>query len=200
MKIVGLCGGSGSGKSTVLTLFSEYGFIPINTDEIYHELTSKYTECLKELAAEFGECIVTPSFSLDRRKLAAIVFSENADKEKHKVLNRIAHKHVLGKVREMIAEYRNTGALAVLVDAPMLFESGFDKECDVIISVTADKDVRVQRIVARDSISNEAAMARIAAQLPDDYLIENSDYNIHNDDLLTLPEKVEKVAKKILNE
>ena len=200
MKIVGLCGGSGSGKSTVASFFSEYGFIPINTDKIYHELTSKDTECLKELVGEFGEAILTESKSLDRRKLAAVVFAKNADKEKHKALNRIAHKHVLSKVRELISEYEKVGAVAVMVDAPMLFESGFDKECDAVISVTADSDVRAKRIVERDGIPVEAALARISSQLPDCFLVENSDYNIYNDDISALPEKVEKIAKKILNE
>lgn len=198
MTVIGLCGGSGSGKSTVSKLFSKYGFVSINTDEIYHELTSEKTECLLELVDEFGESILTDSFSLDRRKLAAIVFADAAAKKKHTALNRIAHKHVLNRVRSLIAEYEKNGATAVLVDAPMLFESGFDKECDAIISVTADRDERAKRIVERDSISMDAAFARIASQLPDEYLIENSDYNINNDSLDALPQEVEKIANQIL--
>lgn len=198
MKVIGLCGGSGSGKGTVSGLFAEHGFIAIDTDKVYHGLTSSLTDCLRELVDEFGEGILNQSGALDRRKLAAIVFANGTDKQKHAALNRIAHKHVLEKVREMIAEYEKEGYAAVLVDAPMLFESGFDKECDAVIAVTADKDARVDRIVLRDSISREAALARIEAQLSDEILTARSDYTIRNDDISALPEKVAVVAEKIL--
>ena len=198
MKVIGLCGGSGSGKGTASLLFAEHGFIAIDTDKVYHALTTTSTDCLRELVDEFGEGILNESGTLDRRKLAAIVFSDGADKQKHAVLNRIAHTHVLRRVRELISEYEKEGYAAVLVDAPMLFESGFDKECDAIIAVVADKDARVERIVSRDSISRQAALARIAAQLSDEYLIAHSDYTIYNDDISMLPDRVSSVAEKIL--
>ena len=198
MKIIGLCGGSGSGKSTVSRLFADYGFISIDTDMVYHELTSSMTDCLRELVAEFGESILSDSHALDRRKLAAIVFANGGDKVKHAALNRIAHKHVLARVRELVSEYENGGYAAALVDAPLLFESGFDRECDAVIAVIADKNIRADRIVLRDSISKQAALDRIAAQISDEFLIENSDYTIQNDDISSLPKKVAEVAAKIL--
>ena len=198
MKIIGLCGGSGSGKSTVSRFFADHGFIAVDTDKVYHELTSSMTNCLRELVDEFGEEILTESLSLDRRKLASLVFANGGDKLKQVTLNRIAHKHVLTRVREMVSEYEKDGYVATLVDAPLLFESGFDKECDAVIAVIADKNIRVDRIVLRDSISRQAALDRISAQLSDEFLTANSDYIIYNDDYASLPTKVAEVAEKIL--
>ena len=88
----------------------------------------------------------------------------------------------------------------MLVDAPLLFESGFDKECDLIISVTADKELRKKRIMVRDGIDDIAATKRIESQLADEYLIKHSDYNIvNNGDLYSLESEVKMVAEKVNN-
>ena len=200
MKIIGLCGGSGSGKGTVAAMFSEFGFIHIDTDAVYHDITSSKSECLTDLCYEFGNGILNEVGALDRKKLAKIVFeSEDAEKKRLK-LNEIAHYHVLKATRELIKSYELKGAPVVLVDAPLLFESGFDKECEIIICVTADKDIRKSRIMLRDSISELAALQRIDSQCSDGYLIEHSDYNIVNNGTTELLfEKVRDVAEKILN-
>lgn len=184
MLVIGLCGGSGSGKSTVAALLSSHNILHIDTDAVYRELVSQPSACMKELAEEFGASIVKKDGALDRKALAEIVF---ADKLKHNALNRIAHSHVLNKVREVIltsSEY-----FAVCVDAPMLFESGFDKECDVLVAVIAPIEKRIRRITERDKISDEAAIKRINAQLSDDELITRVDFVITNEDNLTALEK-----------
>ena len=180
MKIIGLCGGSGSGKGTVSVLFLKHGFRTIDTDAVYHKLVSKKSKCLDALTKEFGEEILSPDSSLNRKKLSEIVFKSEESASKLAALNAITHKFVLEETRGLILRYEKMGVPAVLIDAPLLFESGFNKECDEIICVTADKDVRVERIMKRDGLTKKDAFLRVNTQLPDEYLIRNSDYNIEN--------------------
>ena len=193
MVVIGLSGGSGSGKSTISTLFSRYNILPINTDEIYRNLTSSLTPCLVELANEFGEDIITDDLELDRARLREIVFT---NKEKHKRLNEISHRHVLNSVREMISSASNLGLAGVIVDAPMLFESGFDKECNYLIAVTAPVDMRVKRIKERDGITETKALERIRHQIPDEELVKKVDFIIDNSCSI---EEVESAVLDIVN-
>ncbi len=198
MKIIGLAGGSGVGKGTVCALFEKYNFAFIDTDALYHELTSKKTPCLDALTDLFGECIIGIDGALDRRVLASVVFAKGAE-EKLQLLNATAHRFVLSEVRHKIKLLRSGGYAAVLVDAPLLFESGFDKECDIILCVIAEKNVRISRIIERDKITREAAEARISAQVDDAFLKSRSDYVIENNsDLAALEKSVDFVAKQIL--
>ncbi|MBQ7333672.1 MAG: dephospho-CoA kinase [Clostridia bacterium] len=199
MKIIGLAGGSGSGKSTVCKLFLKNGFTYINTDEVYHRLTSKPSPCLEALTKEFGKEILNSDFSLNREKLASIVFSNDAA-EKRKKLNQISHYYVLAETEKIIDSLSQDGFFGVLVDAPLLFESGFDKKCDIIISVIADEKTRISRIVKRDGISQLSAKSRIRAQISDEFLKENSHFIIVNDgDAQDLEARVQEISDKIKN-
>ena len=184
MKIIGLCGGSGSGKGAVGKLFEKHGVPVIDTDAVYHELTSARSECIDELVLAFGNSIIDENGALNRPALGKIVFSDNAS-DKLENLNRITHKHILAKAGEMLSDFSRRGFSMAVVDAPLLFESGFNKECDVIVSVIADSDTRIKRIMSRDKISEDAAKRRIATQLGDDFLIANSDFVIRNDSTLS---------------
>ena len=179
MEIIGLCGGSGSGKGTVARLFSEYGFKHIDTDDVYHKLISYPSPCVRELVDAFGTRIMKGG-RLDRGELWKVVFGEEGTGEKKRTLNRITHKHILEKTKELIEKYRDEGAIAVLVDAPLLFESEFNKICSVIICVSADENIRKKRIMERDGIDELRARLRLKSQLPDSYLTEHSDYSITN--------------------
>lgn len=195
MIVIGLCGGSGSGKSKVSQLFNEKGYAIADTDMICHELFSSSAECISQLVSEFGEGILDEKGAICRKKLSAIVFG---DREKLGVLNSISHYHILNDVRKIISDAQEKGIKGVLVDAPVLFESGFNEECDVVVAVLADVDIRIKRILERDSISEERARARIANQLSDEYLISRADYVIKNNgDLLALENEFCKVNCKI---
>lgn len=200
MKVIGLCGGSGSGKGTVASIFAKLGIPAIDTDAVYHTLTSEKSPCLDALVEQFGDGILASNGSLDRKKLTEIVFYGDNSEINRQILNKIAHKHVLDKTRELISEYRKEGKHAAIVDAPLLFESGFDKECDLVIAVTASENKRLERIMKRDKISIEKAKLRIRAQLPDEYLAANSKYTVKNEgNLSDLKVAVENIAKEILN-
>lgn len=200
MKVVGLCGGSGSGKGVVAELLSEYGFAHIDTDKIYHELTDKSSPCLDELTFAFGKEIINEKGGLDRTSLAERVFNSPNKDELRKTLNRIAHRHVLDSVRELLPRLKAEGFAAAIVDAPLLFESGFDKECDLILAVVAPREVRMKRICERDGITPDAAERRIASQLSDEFLISHSDFCLTNGSSLTeLRSSCESIVKKIIN-
>ena len=177
MKVIGLCGGSGSGKGTVSSIFKKHGIPSIDTDALYREMTSGDSPCMQALKDAFGNEIVNADGGLDRAGLAAVVFG-NA--EKLKLLNRIAHSFILDETRRILGEYRSAGYEATIVDAPVLYESGFDSECDTVICVVADTDARVRRIIQRDGISRVAAEQRINSQIPDSELVSKCDYAVYN--------------------
>ena len=199
MIIIGLCGGSGSGKGSVCKIFSEFGIPCIDTDAVYREITSAPGECLTALQNEFGIEIITESGTLNRKKLASIVFSGEDSKLRLERLNEITHKYILDETKRSLDNYRTMGAAAAIVDAPVLFESGFDRECDVIVLVVAERELRITRIMSRDGITRKEAEQRINSQISDDELMLRCDYMIRNDyDLSYLKQEVKTVLKKIL--
>lgn len=199
MKIIGLCGGSGSGKGSACEIFNKYGIPSIDTDAVYREITGAPSECVSALRNEFGDDIINENGSLNRRKLAELVFSGEDSSTKLSKLNEITHKFILDEVRRRLAEYEQIDAIAAIVDAPVLFESGFASECDILICVIADKEVRIDRIMSRDGITREGAEHRIASQLSDEELVSRCHYMIRNDsDLRHLKQEVKTVLKKIL--
>ena len=198
MKVIGLCGGSGSGKGAVCSIFREKGILTIDTDLVYRDLTGRPGQLIDALKHEFGSGIITEGGVLDRRALADIVFSSENSGEKLKRLNQIAHKFILDETRAILKWYSADGAELGVVDAPVLFESGFDSECDLIVCVIADKERRISRIMTRDSISRDEAERRIASQMSDNELISRSDFVIYNDgDLGSLGQQVDELIEKI---
>lgn len=191
MKVIGLCGGSGSGKGMVCRIFAEKNIPCIDTDAVYRELTSQPGPCLYALAEEFGKEIITEGGFLNREYLRKIVFGQENSETKLKRLNEISHNYILEETRRRLIGYENDGALIAIVDAPVLFESGFDSECDVVVSVIADREIRIDRIMNRDSVTRDAAEKRIDAQLSDKEIISRSDFVIYNNsDIDTLRERV----------
>ena len=181
MKIIGICGSSGSGKSYVCGLFAKYGIAHIDTDKLYREVTVKGgTACLKELTESFGDEILDENGELNRRALSKIVFEGENAREKRELLNSITHKHILIDTNALIEKYRQEGKRAVLVDAPLLFESGFNKICHFTICVTSPLEEKIQRIIARDKISESSAVLRLKAQKSDEELRALCDYEIDN--------------------
>jgi dephospho-CoA kinase len=196
MLIIGLTGGSGAGKGEVCRAFFDVGIESIDTDKIYREVTAKGGDCLRELAENFTVAVIDENGGLDRKKLAEIVFSSAQSLE---LLNKITHKHILERCGVILTDKQKAGHKAVIIDAPQLFESGFDKNCGVIISVVAARDKRIARIRARDNITAEQAEIRINNQKSDEFFVEHSDYVIYNDsDLGNVCRQVMEIAVELL--
>ena len=194
MLVIGLTGPSGAGKGTVAKLFASYGLPVLNADEIYHQLLLPPSACLDELAERFGSQILTAEKTLDRRALAKIVFSS---KEDLLDLNRIAHRYVMDEVRNQLDLLRQQNTVAAVFDAPQLFEAGAERDCNVIVSVLADPELRMERIMRRDGIDKETASSRINAQYNDLFFRTHSDYVIENNDSA---EHLIPVVRRILTE
>ncbi len=177
--VIGLTGPTGAGKGVVSGICRRWGIPSIDTDAVYHALLNPPSACLDELVSAFGTGICNPDGTLNRPALAAIVFAPDAG-DRLERLNRITHHFVLDRVRALCREYGEAGAPAVLVDAPLLYESGFDAECDRVLAVLAAPDTRLCRIMARDGISMDAALARLRAQKPDSFY-GRADGVLHND-------------------
>ena len=198
MQIIGICGGIGSGKSTVSNVFSKHSIPVLDTDEIYHALTSAPSACLDELVRHFGAQILSNG-ALDRSRLSTLIFSSSDPLPILNELNAITHKHVIREVDVRIADLESDGYDVVAVQVPLLFESGFDKRCDVIVAVVADREVRIERIISRDSISRERAISKIEAQMPDEFLIAHANYVINNDlGLDNIELQVDNILKEII--
>lgn len=184
--VIGLCGRSGSGKTTVCKAFAESGIVSIDTDLVYREMTRPEddgmpSELVRLIARELGGDVIAYDGTLDRAVLAAKVFGDG-NENNLATLNSITHKHILEKTRDMIREYFKDGAKGVIVDAPALFESGFDSECDAIVCVVAPEEDLVHRIMERDHLSEDAARKRLSSQISAEELCERSDYVIDNRD------------------
>lgn len=196
MRIIGITGPSGAGKSFLSMALSSKGVPCIDADSVYHTLLIPPSPCLDALRAAFGDSVFLPDGSLDRKALGNIVFN---DSEKLKLLNSTVLELVLVRIREIIAELAQAGHSAVAVDAPTLIESGFDKECDTVISVLAPHSLRIERIMSRDGITREAAELRVKAQKDDSFYVNASDHVITNDgDGAQLERRVAELLESII--
>ena len=180
---IGLCGRSGAGKGYVSEHFAALGIPSIDTDAVYHGMigpSPRLSPCMRELAVAFGTEVILPDGALDRRAVAARVFAPDGEAARA-ALNRITHRHILEETRRLAAALADRGADCVLIDAPLLFESGFDAFCRYTVCVVASEEASVARIVRRDGISEEEARRRLASQLSAEELTRRCDFTIRND-------------------
>lgn len=182
LKVIGVCGRSGSGKGYVSRMFSLFGIPSVDTDAVYRDIISggARTECVGELVSAFGSTIVDDEGNLIKRKLANIVFAEGAG-SKLQMLNQITHKYILAETLRILNEYKKMGKKAAIIDAPVLFESGFDYYCDIKLCVTASDEILVERICSRDNIPEFEAKRRLSTQMTAERLRELCDGEIVND-------------------
>lgn len=176
--VIGLTGQTGAGKSTVGELLKRRGVAWVDADEIAHDVADNEKSCLADMALEFTIDILNVDGTLNRKRLAEIVFH---DKARLRRLNDIIFPYIISAIEAAIQELRDRGVDYVVLDAPTLFESGANRFCDVIVSVVASETTRIQRIIARDELTQAEAQARIAAQHDESYYVRRSDYVIEND-------------------
>ena len=195
MRILGLTGGSGTGKSAACTAFARLGCGVIDADATYRTLCDTCEPMLKEIQNVFGDVFSTDG-KLDRKKLGAIVF---ADAQKLQQLNAITHPYIRQAARDAFAAYSKRGCLLCIYDAPVLFEGQMETLCDKTCAVLAARNTRIARIVARDAITEEYAALRIDAQKDDAFYRERCDYVVQNDaDLDALYTQVRKIYEDMV--
>ena len=175
MKLIGLTGTTGSGKSYVSSIISSYNIPVIDADKVTHGLY-KGGECALAIQKEFGD-VLSFDGSVDRKKLREIVFN---DKEKLVLLQNTVFAFINKEIESLAKEAEKNGATALVIDAPTLFEAGLDKRCDLVVSVVADENIRTERIMKRDRISLADAQLRIKNQQKDVFFREKSDFVIEN--------------------
>lgn len=179
MKVIGLTGGAGSGKSVVARQLAEKGLLYINADQLAREAVEPGTPGLMEIREVFGPGVIAPDGTLDRRKMAQIVFDDAEARER---LEAIIHPKVIARTQELIAQARSGGGYpAVVVEVPLLFESGSEDMMDEVWVVDAEEDVLIQRMMERNGLTAEEAHKRLMAQMDPrvragmaDILIENN--------------------------
>lgn len=177
MKIIGITGPTGAGKTTALDALKDLGAAVIDCDAVYYDLTVHSAPMLKELRARFGDGIFDETGALMRKALGAVVFS---DKEALGELNAITHRYINAAVDAALAQARAEGRPAAAVDAIALLDSDLVDKCDCTVAVTAPDEIRVKRIMARDGISEDYARMRIAAQKPSSWFEERCDHCLRN--------------------
>ncbi len=182
--LVGLCGRSGAGKGYVSRLFLDAGIPAVDTDAVYRKMTSacedgELSPCMEELISHFGDCVRCADNSLNRRVLRGLVFGEG-NEENLRVLNEITHRHILLETEREAKRLFGEGYSVVLIDAPVLFESGFDRFCSAVVCVVADDELSVRRIMERDGLDRHSAELRLKSQLSAEELREKSDFVIEN--------------------
>lgn len=169
--IIGITGGTGSGKSTMLHLIAEHGGEIFDCDAIYHELLQTDTSLLNAIENRFPGTVVDGM--LDRKKLGAVVF---ADERALQDLNHITHGGVKAEILRRLEAKPSLAA----IDAIGLFEGELDCICDITVAITAPAEDRIKRIMSRDNIAEDYARKRIAAQHSDDWFAERCDHVLEN--------------------
>ena len=199
MRVIGLTGGTGSGKSTVSAYLKKRGCCIIDADEIARQLTSPGGEALDPIREKFGDSVFYDDGTLDRKKLGNIVFK---DEGKLKILEEIPTKIVIRKITDKIHQMKESGYEGIVIlDAPLLFEFGMEGLADENWLVICDRERRIKRLENRDGLSRREITDRMANQLSDEKKMDMADQSIDNsgsiDDLYC---KIDQLIERIKNE
>jgi dephospho-CoA kinase len=176
--VLGLTGGIACGKSTVAGIFRELGAAVVSADALAREIVRPGSVVLAEIAAFFGDWVLDETGNLDRRGMAELIF---ADARARADLNRITHPAIARLAAGEFRKHQKAGARFIVYDAPLLFEAKAENQVDKVVVVTVDQAQQIARLMSRDGIGRQQALARLDAQMPQnekaaraDYLIDNS--------------------------
>ena len=163
MKVIGLTGGAGSGKSAVAGMLAKKGCLYISADRLAREVVERGKPALTEIREAFGLSVITPDGSLDRGRMGEIIFSESDARER---LESIIHPRVIVRIKEMIDRVRSEGRYpAAVVEVPLLYESGTEDMMDEVWVVDSTEDTQIRRMMERDGIGEKQARSRLRAQM-----------------------------------
>ena len=175
MKIIGITGSSGSGKSTVSEIIAkELKANLIVADKIVKQMQNEKTDYYKEIVKVLGQECLDEKGDLNKKEVARLIFSDDIKREK---INNLTQKYVVEEIKNQI---KNADSEYVIIDVPLLIESNLNKMCDAVIAVICDENVKIERICKRDKIEAKDAKARLKAQKSNDFYIEHADYVIEN--------------------
>lgn len=180
MLVVGLTGGIASGKSVVSKTLKELGLPIIDADLIAREMVRPNEEGYRDIVDHFGKGILNPDQTINRRKLAKIIFSDSKEREG---LNSILHPRIVEKIKRRIRDFKERGERIVILDAALLIEAGELSLADKLIVVTVSPKIQVKRLVQRDHLTEREAKERIATQMPLSEKVKLADYVIDNSGL-----------------
>ena len=185
--ILGITGSSGAGKSTVCEILErKYNSQTINADKIAKQLSIHGTNYLQEIVQKFGNDILLEDGELDRKKLANIIYS---NPKKRDELNNITFKYIKSEIKSQIEKSNNN---IIAIDAPLLLEANLQEICDRTIAViSVDRDLQIKRIIKRDNIDKEHAIARLNAQHPNEFYMKSCDNTLINNE--TLEKQIEEL-------
>lgn len=176
LKVIGITGGTGCGKTTALRELEAMGALIIDCDALYHDMLKTNVKMLADIERSFPGTVIDGV--LDRKALGATVFSNEAALED---LNAITHHYIGLEVSKKLSEWAMRGGKTAAIDAIALIESGLAEKCCAVVGIVAEKATRIERIMKRDGISYEYAMMRVNAQYPNEYFEQKCEYVLHND-------------------
>ena len=177
MKIIGLTGLTGAGKSTVAQKLMAYCCYHIDADKVAKDVINNSEDVKNKLKERFGEDVINADGTTNRPLLASRAF---ADEQSTNDLNAITHPAVTEEIQSIIKDMEEVGYRGVIIDAIALFESGEDKLCDFTVTVVAPRDIRLERIMKRDNITEEKALERINAQKDESFFTSRADFVLWN--------------------
>lgn len=198
MKVIGVTGPTGAGKTTALDALRDLGCEVIDTDAVYHELLAGSPAMKEALVAAFGAGILNETGAVDRRRLADAVYPDRLEE-----VGRVTHPLIGAETARRVEEARRGGRPGAAIDAIALIESGLASRCDAVVSVLAPMEVRMKRIMGRDGIDEAYARRRAEAQKPDSFFRDHSDYVLENtgqDTLARFRRRAKTLFQKILIE
>ncbi|WP_017726621.1 dephospho-CoA kinase [Halalkalibacterium ligniniphilum] len=192
--IIGLTGGIASGKTSVSKMFKELKIPVVDADQIAREVVQPGEDAYKRIVAHFGKGILQEDGTIERKKLGAIVFNDDSERN---VLNGIVHPAVRERMQNQRKEYEAQGAKSIVFDIPLLYESNLFHLVDKVLLVYVDEAVQLKRLMDRDQAGEEDAQSRISSQLPLKGKIEKADAVINNNGTLA---ETRAQLEKILDE
>ena len=198
MKVIGLTGGIGSGKSTVSQFLAELGVVILDADRVGHEAFQPGTEVWREVVAAFGRQILTPDGEIDRSKLGDIVFNNT---ESLSQLNQIMHSRMYSMVEAQIEEYRRQGVGVVVLEAPLLLDSDWVSLVDKVWVTVAPEPTVLRRLKGRAGLSEPQSLARIRSQLSLEEQVRRADVVINTDcDLEELRARINELGEATIQD
>lgn len=172
--IIGITGNSGSGKSEISKILAKkINAKIIDADEVVKELSEPGTKYYNKIIELFGKEILIEN-KLNKKQMAEIIYNNSEKREK---LNKLTYKYVVEEIKNRAKKLKEKN---IIIDAPLLFESGLDKICKFTIAVLADFNIKLERICKRDNLDKETAKARLDIQAKDEYYIKKANYTIKN--------------------